>query len=364
MEFCGWKQSLSGREIFLFMFLDFQQKNWSSEKKFSNGCKHFLLQVQRISLKENFLIIRILFFKNVFGIWEKNFQGFGVLLIGSAFKIAFFLPEGLCDEEHFFTSELDNYKKFLASDRDFCGPMAKKVSIDFRNWIFSSGWTFWEKTFVSQNFLLSWIFSDTGRKMFGTLSYFFRQGHRESNLCVRRYFVTKNKMFQMFQRKVFFIIVLGLWSEKFALSKKIIVLVLKTLFFVSRRSFSDKIFVSKRSFFCKNPRTLREKISDFWRSCFRQVWHHSILLLPRKVSGKVFSKKFFFHCFQTWRKKSTIERTSGWMWKLYSTCTVEIYFGKIFFSKLFDFSFHLFRVKKCKIWKKFPQNCKNSILHV
>ena len=77
--------------------------------------------------------------------------------------------------------------------------------------------------------------------------------------------------------------------------KKLIVLVLQTLLYMSRGTFSEKIFVSKSSFFVRCYRALRENISDFWRSCFRQGCHHSVLLLPRKVSGKNFSeKKSFF----------------------------------------------------------------------
>ena len=79
--------------------------------------------------------------------------------------------------------------------------------------------------------------------------------------------------------------------------KKVILLVLKSLFYVSRGTFSEKIkiFVSKSSFsFVKSCWALSQIISDFWGSCFRQGFHHSVLLLPRKVSGKKFSKKVFF----------------------------------------------------------------------
>ena len=51
-------------------------------------------------------------FKIFFGLWEKSFQTFGALLIGRAFKMAFFLPQDLCDAEQLFPSEWDDYKKF------------------------------------------------------------------------------------------------------------------------------------------------------------------------------------------------------------------------------------------------------------
>ena len=141
-------------------------------------------------------------------------------------------------------------KKIWPLTVSYFGVLAKKIRRDFRNWLFVSGWTFWEKTFVSQNFLLSWIFSDTGQKMFKTLSYFVRQGHRKRNLCVQRYFVTKNKMIQMFQRKVSFYNCFRILIGKVCtFEKKIIVLFLKTLFYVSRGKISEEIFVSKSSFF-------------------------------------------------------------------------------------------------------------------
>ena len=140
--------------------------------------------------------ISVNFFLNVSGLWEKSFQTFGVLLIGRAFKRSIFSIRGTLRRGTIFASEWDNYEKFLASDREFFAFLAKKVRRDFRISLFVSGRTFIEKTFVSQIFLLWWIFPDTGRKIFKTLCCFVQQGHRKSNICVRRYFVTKNKMFQ------------------------------------------------------------------------------------------------------------------------------------------------------------------------
>ena len=245
---------------------------WTFEKNIimvGNPCFHVSWG---FSERKNF---QQFFFQIFFGIWEKIFQTFGVLLIGRAFKIAFFLPEELCDVEKVFSSEWDKYKKFLNSDREFFWFLAKNVSRDFRIHLFVPGWTFWEKPFVSQNFLLSWIFSDTGRKMFKTLSYFVRQGHRKSNLCVQRYFVTKNKKcFECFRERRFFsIIVQGLWSEKFALSKKkIFFLVLNTLKLYStcpEEHFWRKFLNQKTLFFVKIDRTLSEHFSVFCLSCFR-----------------------------------------------------------------------------------------------
>ena len=53
-------------------------------------------------LSERKKLRQIFFFKNGFGLWEKSFLTFGVLLIGRVFKTAFFLQEELCDKEQFF----------------------------------------------------------------------------------------------------------------------------------------------------------------------------------------------------------------------------------------------------------------------
>ena len=139
-----------------------------------------------------------------------------------------------------FASEWDNYEKFLASDREFFAFLAKNVSRDFRIELFVSGRSFIEKTFVSQTFLLSWIFSDTGRKLFKTLCCFVQQGHRKSNLCVRRYFVTKNKMFQC---TVFFYNCFWTQIGKVCTFETIKCLGFKDSIHVSWGTFSENIFV-------------------------------------------------------------------------------------------------------------------------
>ena len=168
---------------------------------------------------------------------------------------------------------------------------------------------FLRKTFVSQIFSLSRIFSDTGRKMFKTLSYFLRQGHRKSNLCVQRYIVTKNKMFQMFQRMVFFIIVYGLWSERFALSKKNNSLGSKNSILCVQRNVLGGNFCIKSSFFVKIYRTLREKFPVSCLSCFWQGFFVIQFYFCRgRYQGKISRKKVFFHCFQTWSKNRLLKQ--------------------------------------------------------
>ena len=91
---------------------------WTFEKKISKWCKHFILRVQRIFLRDEFWI-RKFFFKIVTGLWERNFQSSRVLLIGRAFKKAISLPDELCDKEQFLRGKEITLRKFLASEREF-----------------------------------------------------------------------------------------------------------------------------------------------------------------------------------------------------------------------------------------------------
>ena len=99
---------------------------WTIGKKIIIGWKHFLPRVPRTFGEKKFS--SIFFFKIFFGLWEKSFQTFGVLLIGRAFKIAFFLPEDLCDAEQFFPSEWDDYKKLWPSTVRFLDFWRKRLA--------------------------------------------------------------------------------------------------------------------------------------------------------------------------------------------------------------------------------------------
>ena len=113
-------------------------------------------------------------------------------------------------------------------------------------------------------------FRTLGEKCSKLCPTFFGRAIKKGNLCVQKYFVTKKKMFQMFQRKVFFLIVYGLWSEKFALSKENNCLGSKnSILRVQRNVFGENFWIKKLFLFVKNDRTLREKFSVFCLSCFR-----------------------------------------------------------------------------------------------
>ena len=128
-------ETISEKNCFLVFFSlvnsDFERNCLDYWKKTLLIGNTFFHVSRGLSERKNFH--QYLFFKMFFGLWEKSFQNFDVLLIGRAFKVAFFfLPETLCDAEQFFPSERDNYKNFLTSDREFFGFLVKKVSRDFR----------------------------------------------------------------------------------------------------------------------------------------------------------------------------------------------------------------------------------------
>ena len=187
-----------------------------------------------------------------------------------------------------------------------------------------SGWTFWEKPFVPQNFLLSWMVSDTGRKKFETLSEFVRQGHRKNNLYVQRYFMTKYKMFQMFQRKAFFYNWLRITIGVVCIFEKNSSLGSKNSLLCVQRNVLGESFCIKKLFFCKTLPGIEAKFFGLLGKLFPA--RLSSLRSTSAEEGfreKFLEKSFFLIVFQAWSKKSTIERTSGWVRKLFSTCPVE-----------------------------------------
>ena len=68
------------------------------------------------------------FFKSFFGLWEKSLQTFGVLSTGGAFKIAFFLPEELCDVEKFFQVNEITIKNFWPPTVSFLDFWRKRLA--------------------------------------------------------------------------------------------------------------------------------------------------------------------------------------------------------------------------------------------
>ena len=159
----------------------------------------------------------------------------------------------------------------------------------------------------------------------------------------------------MFQKKgVFLIIVYGLWSEKFALSEKNNCLGFNNSVLCIQRNVPGENFCIKKLFFSKNSRILREKFSNFCEVVSGKVDIIPSYFCRGRFQGKIFSKKvFFFHCFQTWSKKSTIEGTAGYLWKLYSTCLVEFSEEKHSFQSYMIYFFMYFERRIVKFEKKF-----------
>ena len=136
----------------------------------------------------------------------------------------------------------------------------------------------------------------------------------------------KRKCFKCFKERCFFLIVYGLWSEKFALPKNNNSLGSKNSILRVQRNVLGGNFCIKKLFFVKIYRTLREKISVSCLSCFWQGFFVIQFYFCRgRYQWRISRKKVFFWLFPDLEQKSTIETTSGWIWKLYSTCPVVIF---------------------------------------
>ena len=193
---------------------------------------------------------------------------------------------------------------------------------------------------------------------------FFGRSIEKATYVSRGSLWRKAKFFKCFKKRCFSYnclrIVIG---EVCTFGKKTIVLVLKTLFYVSRGTFSEKIFVSKSFFFLK--------IHGIWEKNFRIF----VMLFPARLTsfhptfaeegfrGKISQKKFL-SLFPDWEQKIDYRKDIKMNVKTLFYVSGGNFWGKTLFSKLYDILFHVFRAKNCKIWKKNPQNCKNSILHV
>ena len=181
--------------------------------------------------------------------------------------------------------------------------------------------------------------------MFKTLSYFVRQGHRKSNLYVQRYFVTKNKMFQMFQIKVFFYNRLRITIRKVCAVEKNICLGSKNSTLCVQRNVLGENLCIKKLFFCKMLPGNEGKYFGFWGSCFRQGCHHSAPLLLRNVLGKNFSKKSLFSLFPDLEQKIDYWKDIRMNIKTLFYVSAGYFLGKTFFLKLFDISLLVFWAK-------------------
>ena len=220
-----------------------------------------------------------------------------------------------------------------------------------------SGWSFWEKPFVSQNFLLSWIFSDTGRKISKLCpTLFFGRAIEKATYASRGSLWRKTKGFKCFKERCFFMIVYGLWSEKFAFSEKNNSLGSKNSILCVQRNVlgeNQNLCIKKLFFFRKILSGIEAKYFGLLGKLFpARLSSFRSTSAEEGFREKFLEKSFFFHCFQTWSKKSTIERTSRWMWKLYSTCLVEFSEEKHSFQSYMIYFFMFFERRIVNFIKK------------
>ena len=253
-------------------------------------------------LSERKIFIKLFFWKKFFGPWEKSFQTFDVLLIDKAFKTAFFLPEELCDAEQFFfqvnditikkfwpptVSFLDFWWKRLAGILEFnysCPDELSEKIICFTKFpTFMNLFGHWAENV--QSFVL--LCSSTGPS-------------KKQPMCPEVVCDEKQKVSNVSTKGDFSYLFTDYDRKSLHFRKNIIFLVLKNPILCVQRNVlgeTQNLCIKKLFFFVKSYRSLRQKILDFWGSCFRQGCHHSVLFLPRKVSEKTSWKKVFFSIF-------------------------------------------------------------------
>ena len=156
-----------GRYLFIIVFGVGSEKFALSKRNNWLGCKNSFLCVQGNFLRERFDINKSFNFKCVFGLWVKNFQSFGVLLIGRAFKIATYVSRGNCDEKQIFW-EKDIFLKMIP-DFDWKSLHSrKKIGVSVKTLFYVSRGTFSEKI-LNQKVPLLWKFFGPREKFFRTV---------------------------------------------------------------------------------------------------------------------------------------------------------------------------------------------------
>ena len=169
---------------------------------------------------------------------------------------------------------------------------------------------------------------------------------KKQPICQEVFCDEKQNVSNVSIKGVFFIIVYGLRSKRFALSKKNNCLGPKNSTLCVQRKVLGENFCIKCSVFVKSYRALKENISDFWGSCFRQGCHHSVLLLPRKVSGKNFSEKKSFFFVSRLGAKNRLWKEHQDEYQNFILRVRWMFFRNNILLKLFDISLLVFWAKK------------------
>ena len=198
-------------------------------------------------LSERKFFIKI-FFQKIFSDFEKSFQTFDVLLIDRAFKIAFLLPEDLCDAEQFFPSEWDDYKNLWPPTVRFLDFWRKRLAgiLEFN---YSCPDELSEKKHLfHKNSYFHESFRTLGEKFSKLCATLFGRAIEKATFVSKGTLWRKTKCFKCFRERCFLRMFMDYDRKRLHFRKKI-VLVLKTLFYVFRGTFLEKIFVSKNSSF-------------------------------------------------------------------------------------------------------------------
>ena len=240
-----WKRNCFCCYFFISQF-GFWAKLSGLFKKIFIGWKHFLPRVPRTFGEKKFS--SKFFFKFFLDFERQVYQTFDVLLIDRAFKIAFLLPEDLCDAEQFFPSEWDDYKNLWPPTVKFLDFWRKRLAgiLEFNyscpDELSEKKHLFHKKSYFHESF------RTLGEKFSKLCATLFGRAIEKATFVSKGTLWRKTKCFKCFRERCFLRMFTD-YDRKSLHFRKKIVLVLKTLFYVFSGTFLEKIFVSKNSSF-------------------------------------------------------------------------------------------------------------------
>ena len=227
-------------------------------------------------------------FSKKFSDFERNFSELWCTFDRQCLQASNLSADGSLWPGTFFSRKRDKYEKFLASEREFFGLLAKNISRAFRIAVFVSGSFSGGKTFVSKFSYFHESSRTLGEKFPELWPTLLGRAFKKTIHVSRG---SKWRQTNFFKKR-HLIIVIELWAKRFGFSKKV-GMVEKVIFYASRGTFSEKNFALMSSHFHKCFRTLGEKLSKLWLTFAREG----------RQNRKIFSQRnFVTRNFCVWEK--------------------------------------------------------------
>ena len=182
---------------------------------------------------------------------------------------------------------------------------------------------------------------------------FFDRAIEKATYLSRGSLWRKTKGFKCFNERWFFKIVYGLWSEKFALSEKNNFLVSKNSILCVQKNVlgeNQNLCIKKLFFFCKILSAIEAKSFGLLGKLFPARLSSFRSISAEEGFREKFLENFFFIVSRLGAKNRLLKEDQV-------ECGIFIprvrwsFSGKIFFLKLFNLFFHVFRAKNCNFEK-------------